>query len=121
MLDISDALHAHAHCRALIVQSLRQSPACMEYIDFKPHEDCPLVRFLHDCQARHANWPEIGLIRTAHISLHSLATDLARRRMAGEYVNADAENAPGGRIDSAATSLVAALWRLERRLHSLAG
>ena len=121
MLDVSDALHAHMQCRALMVKNLKQPPACMEYLDFRPFQDCVLERFVHECEQRHIDWPEIELVRSAHNSLHKLVTDLARRRISGEYVNVDAENAREGRIDNASSALVAALWRLERRLHSLAG
>ena len=121
MLDASDALHAHLHCRALIVQSLKQRPSCLEYVDIAPHEDCALVRFAQECAAHHADWPEIDVLRTAHNSFHSMAKDLARRLIAGEPLNIDVENAPHGRLDNASASVVAAVWRVERRLHSLAG
>lgn len=121
MLDASDALHAHLHCRALVVQSLKQRPACLEYIDIAPHTDCILMRFTQECAAHHADWPEIDILRTAHTIFHSMAKDLARRLIAGEPVNIDSENAPNGRLDNASASVVAAVWRVERRLHSLAG
>lgn len=121
MLDASDALHAHSHCRAMLVQCLRQKQACLEYVDFAPHTDCALVRFTQECAARHADWPEVDILRTAHTNLHVLAKDMARRMIAGEYVDINAENASNGRLDNASAALVAAIWRVERRLHSLAG
>ncbi|GAA0576590.1 hypothetical protein [Rhizomicrobium electricum] len=121
MLDASDALHAHIHCRAMLVQCLKQRQACLEYVDFAPHTNCALVRFVNECAARHADWPEIDILRSAHNNLHVLAKDIARRLIAGEYVDINAENAPNGRIDNASAALVAAVWRVERRLHSLAG
>lgn len=121
MFDASDALHAHSHCRAMLVQCLKQRQACLEYVDFAPHNDCALLRFTQDCAARHADWPEVDLLRTAHNNLHTLTKDMARRIIAGEYVDVAAENAPNGRIDNACAAVVAAVWRVERRLHSLAG
>jgi hypothetical protein len=120
MLDASDALHAHLRCRAMIVLSLKQRPSCIEYVDIAPQTDCALLRFAQECASRHADWPEIDILRTAHATFHSTAKDLARRLIAGEHVNIDAENAPNGRIDNASASVVAAVWRVERRLHSLA-
>jgi|WetSurMetagenome_2_1015567.scaffolds.fasta_scaffold948373_1 hypothetical protein len=121
MLDASDALHAHTHCRALMVHLLKQPAVCMDYVDFKPQQDCRLLRFIHECEAHHGNWPEIAILRTTHTSFHALATDMARRCIAGEHVDVDAENAPHGRLDNASAAVVAAVWRVERKLHTLAG
>jgi hypothetical protein len=120
MLDASDALHAHLHCRALLMQFLKQRRACIEYVDFAPKSDCALVRFTQECETRHGNWPEVDILRTAHNNFHSMAKDIARRLIAGEYINIDVENAPDGHIDNASAAVVAAIWRVERRLHSLA-
>lgn len=121
MFDASDALRAHIHCRAMMILNLKQPPACIDYVDFRPQPDCPMMRFIETCAAHHTDWPEIQTLRSVHKGFHNLATDLARRRIAGEAVDIDAENAPDGAIDTASSALRAAVWRVERRLHSLAG
>ena len=121
MLTASDALRDLAKSRALIVQCLQQPPHCMDFFDFKPHADSALSQFIRSCENRHGDWLEVSIVKAAHHSFHKIAMDLAQRRLAGEEIDLEAEaSEPNSELGKASAALVAAIWRLERRLHSMA-
>lgn len=120
MLNASDALRAHLSCKALIAQCLQQPPHCMDYFDFKPHHDCPLMQFVRECEQDHGDWLEIGIVKSAHQNFHALTMDMAQKKLGMEPLDIDAELSPSSDWSNASATLIASVWRLERRLHSMA-
>jgi|GEM_PF-1375328 len=121
MLNASDALRAHMYCKTLIAQCLQQPSYCMDYFDFKPHHDCPLMQFVRECEHQHGDWLEIGIVKSAHQNFHAQTMDLAQKKLSNEPVDIDAAMSPNSNWSNASAALIASIWRLERKLHSMAG
>lgn len=120
MMNTSDALRAHARCRARLALCLGKNWTSVDLKEFTPHPDCSLVRFLKDAQNLCGPLAEIDMARTAHATVHSVALGLAQKRMAGLHVDTDVEFGEAGNFGSASSLLVSSLWRLEKKLHTMA-
>jgi len=121
MMNTSDALRAHARCRSRLATCLGKNWASVDLKDFTPHPECNLVRFLKDAENLCGPLAEIGMARTAHATVHSVALGLAQKRMTGLVVDIDTEFSEVGNFGSASSLLVSSLWRLEKKLHTMAG
>jgi len=121
MLNISEALRAHARCKSRFVEQLRRPCRDPNYLnEFTPHRDCVLIRFIEENKGDPDLEPELSILRTAHATVHTVAIGLAQKYAAGQIVNLEAEFAPNANFGGASSSLVSAIWRLEKKLHSMA-
>ncbi|GAA0525999.1 hypothetical protein FHS83_002004 [Rhizomicrobium palustre] len=93
----------------------------MSYFDFKPHPHCDITQFIRELEIRHRDWLEVAILKAAHHSYHAVLMDIANRKITGEEVDFEIEFAPDSPLERASAAVVAAVWRLERRLHSMAG
>jgi hypothetical protein len=121
MLNASDALRAHTRCKARIAAILKQPRTiAVEYQEALPHGDCVLVRFIKEHDGDHALEPELSVLRSAHATVHSVAIGLVQKRAAGQRIDFDVEFSPSSNFGAASSSLINAVWRLEKKLHSMA-
>ena len=122
MLDASDALRAHAQCKTKLADVLKRriyhNPY---YCELAPDHDCMLVRFIRENDGAPGLEPELTQVKAAHATVHTAAIGLAQKRASGDPINLEHEFAPSSNFGAASAALVAAIWKLEKKLHSMAG
>lgn len=121
MLNAWDALRAHQHCKARLAETIKNKSfdgSCFGAV--KPQEECCLVRFIREHEMHPGLKPEIEMLRTAHATVHRVAVWLAEKRAAGEPLDPQVDFSESSNFGAATSSLVTAIWRLERKLQSLA-
>lgn len=120
-MDASDALRAHSRCKAKLAYRLSHALKDEPYFtELAPHQECPLVRFIRENDGDLELEPELTQVKIAHATWHCANIGLAQKRAAGIEIDVEAEFSPTGNSGSASAALVAAIWRLEKKLHSMA-
>jgi hypothetical protein len=114
MLNGSDALRAHAYCKALALQHLAlPHDTCGE--DYTPNAACSLMQFIAQCE--NANPPlDVSALRQAHAVFHAILADVAERQGAGEFICIESEARNGGALQKASEAIAAEVSKLERQL-----
>jgi hypothetical protein len=121
MLDTTDALRAHSRCRNRLTDLLsRQAFHSPYFCELAPDPDCQLSRFIRENDGDPSLEPELNMVRIAHATMHCVAIGLAQKRVAGETLDIQNELRPSGNLGAASASLVSAIWKLEKKLRSLA-
>jgi hypothetical protein len=120
MLDALDALRAHARCKARLADRLLTSQPGSNFGEFGPDPDCGLARFIRDSESMFGCSADICLLKAAHATLHSVAIGLAQRRAKGQVIDVDFEFGAHSNLGAASSSLISAVWRLEKKLHAMA-
>ena len=121
MLNALGALRAHDDCKARLAEKVGRRPRCTsDYRGFAPDQECLLVRFIRENAGDPDLEPELTQLRTAHATVHSIAIALAQRPADGQDIDIETEFAPSSNFGAASSSLVAAIWRLEKKLRSIA-
>jgi hypothetical protein len=119
MLDAFVALCAHANCRARAAARFREPQSELSFGEFNPRLDCEVVHFIQECSAVYGDSPDVLVLKAAHATVHSVLIGLAQKRKTGQPVNADVEFAPNSNFGAASSSLVSAIWRMERKSGSM--
>lgn len=121
MLNPSEALRAHTRCKARMVAALRKPQRTpLRYDEMLPHEDCVFLRFIKEHSDDRSLEPEISALRSAHATVHSVAIGLMQKRALGQRIDFDLEFSPSSNFGAASSSLINAVWRLEKKLHGMA-
>ena len=121
MLNGRDAVRAHDDCKTRLAVKVGQPISCpSDYRGFAPDHECLLVRFIRQYAGAPDLEPELSQLRTAHATVHSIAIALAQKHTDGQRIDIETEFAPYSNFGAASSSLVTAIWRLEKKLHSLA-
>lgn len=121
MLSTADALRAHGHCKAKLAAYLSSTGPARDEHDFCPDPKCGVVRFIKESEDTFGGATEIRLLKVAHATVHAVALGLAQKRASGELMDVEFELGAHSNYGAASSSLVAAIWRLEKKLHSMAG
>jgi hypothetical protein len=122
MLNASDALRAHTRCKARLAELLaRKGSHANDHNEFSPQQECILVRFIRENDGATDLEPELGMVRSAHATVHCVVIGLVQKRALGECIAMDREFAANSNFGAASSSLVTAIWNLEKKLHSMAG
>jgi hypothetical protein len=120
MLNASEALRAHAWCKSRLAAILKRPRSeAVQYDELLPHCNCVLVRFIAEHEGDCDLEPEMSVLKTAHATVHTVAIGLAQKRIAGQRIDLDLEFSPSSNFGAASSSLVNAVWRLEKKLHSM--
>jgi len=121
MLNALAALQAHEDCKARLAMNLRRRIVCLsDYRELAPDHECVLVRFIRENTGAADLEPELSQLRAAHATVHTIAIALAQKHAEGQDIDIATELAPFSNFGAASSSLVSAIWRLEKKLHSLA-
>jgi hypothetical protein len=121
MLDALDAQRAHARCKARLADRLCDPQPGSDLREFGPDPDCAISRFICDGEKTLGCSPEVCLLKAAHTTVHSVAIGLAQRRAMGQVIDVDFEFGTHSNLGAASSSLISAVWRLEKKLHALVG
>lgn len=121
MLTTHDALQAHARCKTRISACFAKGQGSIDPNCLTPNPDCALVRFLDEAENVSGSIPEIAAARAAHATVHSVTIGLAQKRKSGRRIDVGFEFGSTGNFGSASSSLVSSLWKLEKKLHTMAG
>lgn len=122
MLNASDALCAHANCRARFAEILDTNALHAPFFcELAPDQDCILVRYIRENASDPALEPELTQLRAAHAAMHCAMIELAEQQSGGHPVDITAAFGSNGTFGAASNALIDSVRRFERKLHALHG
>lgn len=120
MWKASDALSAHAHCKARFADAIGASSYHAPfYCELAPDLACPLVCLLREHDGDPALEPELSAVHTAHAAMHCAMIELAQRRNGGEAIDVAASFGSHGVLGAASQVLIDSLYHLDHKMHQL--
>ena len=116
MLEASDALRAHVHCKERLA-GLLDGKGLHEpfFCELAPDRDCAVVCLMRECEGLPDLAAELTGLRIAHAALHCAVIELAQKRCAGEPVDTAAAFGSNGVLGTASAALSDAIWRLQTK------
>jgi len=120
MSDAFLALKAHARCKSRLAAYLAHPNTEPQWNQVTANPQCELVQFIQECATKFGPSPEVRLLQSAHATVHSVAMGLAQKRAAGGKFDVVLEFGTQSNYGAASSLLVSAIWKMERKLHSMA-